>query len=215
MFLRFNHDVPQVFDPPPPGCRLCVVSTNVAETSLTIPNVKYVVDSGKAKSKLYDKHTGVSAFDITWTSKASANQRAGRAGRTSAGHCYRLYSSAVFNDEFVKWSMPEMQRRPVDELLLQMKALGIDRVVNFPFPSPPDAVQMQAAERRLQLLGALKPTKTKKKKGTNIFKYLFLTVEIFKKVEELRRYFSKFTYCSYKNKVGYIHTNIITQRFGV
>lgn len=79
----------QVFNPPPAGCRLCVVSTNVAETSLTIPQVKYVVDCGKTKTRLYDKHTGVSAFDVVWTSKASANQRAGRAGRTSAGHCYR------------------------------------------------------------------------------------------------------------------------------
>lgn len=65
----------------------------------------------------------------------------------------------MFNNEFLEWSVPEMQRRPVDELLLQMKALGIDRVVNFPFPSPPDAVQLQAAERRLTLLGALKPPK--------------------------------------------------------
>lgn len=80
----------KVFQSPPPGCRLCVVSTNVAETSLTIPNVKYVIDSGKTKVKLYDKVTGVTSFVVHWTSKASANQRAGRAGRLGPGHCYRL-----------------------------------------------------------------------------------------------------------------------------
>lgn len=67
----------------------------------------------------------------------------------------RLYSSAVFNDEFDDWSVPEIQRKPVDDLLLQMKALRIDRVVNFPFPSPPDAIQLRVAEKRLTLLGAL------------------------------------------------------------
>lgn len=81
----------KVFEDPPPGCRLCVVSTNVAETSLTIPNVKYVIDSGKAKMKLYDKVTGVSSYQVGWTSKASANQRAGRAGRIAPGHCYRYF----------------------------------------------------------------------------------------------------------------------------
>lgn len=79
----------QVFDGCPAGSRLVVVSTNVAETSLTIPGIKYVVDCGRVKSRVYDKTTGVSAFTVTWSSKAGANQRAGRAGRTAAGHCYR------------------------------------------------------------------------------------------------------------------------------
>ncbi|XP_039280735.1 probable ATP-dependent RNA helicase kurz isoform X2 [Nilaparvata lugens] len=150
-----GHEQAKVFAPHPEGSRLCVVATNVAETSLTIPNVKYVVDSGKVKSKVYDKHTGVSAFSVMWTSKASANQRAGRAGRTGPGHCYRLYASAVFNDMFAAWAEPDIRRRPVDDLLLQLKAMGIDRVINFPFPSPPDTLQLEAAEKRLILLGAL------------------------------------------------------------
>ena len=79
----------QVFSPPPPGARLCVVATNVAETSLTIPGIKYVVDCGRVKKRFYDRVTGVSSFKVTWTSQASANQRAGRAGRTEPGHCYR------------------------------------------------------------------------------------------------------------------------------
>ncbi|KAL1124556.1 hypothetical protein AAG570_001180 [Ranatra chinensis] len=139
------------------GTRLCVVATNVAETSLTIPGVKYVVDCGKTKTKLYDKVTGVTEFRVVWESKAAANQRAGRAGRVAPGHCYRLFSSAVFNDEFEAWSTPEIQKRGVDDLVLQMKALGIQRVVNFPFPSPPNLIQLRGAEHRLTLLGALEP----------------------------------------------------------
>ncbi|XP_046579366.1 probable ATP-dependent RNA helicase DHX37 [Haliotis rubra] len=147
----------KVFDPPPEGCRLCVVATNVAETSLTIPNIKYVVDTGKVKTKFYDKVTGVSTFRVTWTSKAAANQRAGRAGRVGAGHCYRLYSSAVFNDDFEKFAPPEISRRPVDDLILQMKDMNIDRVANFPFPTSPDVEQIKAGEKLLMTLGALTP----------------------------------------------------------
>lgn len=84
-----SHKQQKVFHAAPPGCRLCVVSTNVAETSLTIPNIKYVVDTGKTKVKLYDKVTGVTSFVVHWTNKASANQRAGRSGRLGPGHCYR------------------------------------------------------------------------------------------------------------------------------
>lgn len=79
----------QVFRPPPTGTRLCVVATNVAETSLTIPGIKYVVDCGRVKKRYYDEVTGVSSFKVTWISQASANQRAGRAGRTEPGHSYR------------------------------------------------------------------------------------------------------------------------------
>lgn len=145
----------RIFEPVPEGCRLCVVSTNVAETSLTIPHIKYVVDCGRQKTRLYDKLTGVSAFVVTHTSKASADQRAGRAGRVSAGHCYRLYSSAVYYDLFPEFSQPDIQQKPVDDLMLQMRCMGIDRVVHFPFPTPPNQLQLQAAEQRLSVLGAL------------------------------------------------------------
>ncbi|MEE6514218.1 hypothetical protein FKM82_022233 [Ascaphus truei] len=149
-----------VFRPPPSGTRLCIVATNVAETSLTIPGVKYVVDCGKVKKRFYDKVTGVSSFRVDWTSQASANQRAGRAGRTEPGHCYRLYSSAVFSD-FEQFSLPEITRRPVEDLVLQMKDLNIEKVVNFPFPTPPSADALVAAEELLISLGALQePPKT-------------------------------------------------------
>lgn len=150
-----SHKQARVFEPPPEGTRLCVISTNVAETSLTIPGIKYVVDCGRQKTKFYDKITGVNAFIVTYTSKAAADQRAGRAGRIAPGHCYRLYSSAVFNNDFVQFSSPEIQEKPIDGLVLQMKAMGIDKVINFPFPSPPDRLQLEMAEKRLRVLGAL------------------------------------------------------------
>jgi ATP-dependent RNA helicase DHX37/DHR1 len=83
----------RVFEPPPEGSRLIILATNVAETSLTIPGVRYVIDCGRSKERSYDKESGVQSYEIGWISKASANQRAGRAGRTGPGHCYRLYSS--------------------------------------------------------------------------------------------------------------------------
>uniref|UniRef100_A0A3B5KYJ8 RNA helicase n=1 Tax=Xiphophorus couchianus TaxID=32473 RepID=A0A3B5KYJ8_9TELE len=144
----------KVFRPPPPGTRLCVIATNVAETSLTISGIKYVVDCGRVKKRYYDRVTGVSSFKVSWTSQASANQRAGRAGRTEAGHCYRLYSSAVFGD-FSQFSEAEITRRPVEDLVLQMKDLNIEKVVNFPFPTPPSTEALIAAEELLVSLGAL------------------------------------------------------------
>jgi len=145
----------RVFEAVPEGHRLCVVATNVAETSITIPNIKYVVDTGKSKERHHDLSTGVQSFKVDWISKASADQRSGRAGRTGPGHCYRLYSSAVFNDQFPQFSMPEIQRIPIEATVLMMKAMNIDNVVNFPFPSPPDRTVIAKGEKLLVALGAL------------------------------------------------------------
>ncbi|CAG8456674.1 4925_t:CDS:10 [Dentiscutata erythropus] len=146
--IEFDH-------PPPEGTRLCVVATNVAETSLTIPGVTYVVDCGKVKERCYNASTGVQSYVIDWISKASADQRAGRAGRTGPGHCYRLYSSAVFNDQFQQFTVPEIHRTPIEGVILQMKAMNIDTVSNFPFPTPPDRDQLKKAETLLRYIGAL------------------------------------------------------------
>ena len=161
----------RVFEPVPEGHRLCVVATNVAETSLTIPGVKYVVDTGKQKTRMFDKVTGVTNYVVTWISKASANQRAGRAGRQSSGHCYRLYSSAVFEHEFPSHSQPEIKTVPLEELVIQMKAMNIDNVINFPFPTPPDSKEIRLAERNLLLLGALQQP-DKKSSLKEIEKYM-------------------------------------------
>nr|CDS17524.1 ATP dependent RNA helicase DHX37 [Echinococcus granulosus] len=150
----------RVFKPPPEGCRLVVVATNVAETSLTIPNIRYVVDTGKVKSKIYDTGTGASCFRIVWISRASAEQRAGRAGRIGPGHCYRLYSSRVFADEMAPFTAPEILTRPVDEVVLLLKSyLGSTPLSRFPLPTSPTAAAVEAAERRLTALGALEEKK--------------------------------------------------------
>lgn len=145
----------KVFETPPEGSRLIVLATNVAETSLTIPGIKYVFDCGRAKEKQYDLSTGVQRFQIDWISKASANQRAGRAGRTGPGHCYRLYSSAVYEGEFAEYTDPEILRTPIEGVVLQMKSMGLHNVINFPFPTPPSRQGLAKAEKLLKNLGAL------------------------------------------------------------
>ena len=145
----------RVFELPPEGARLIVLSTNVAETSLTIPGIRYVFDCGRAKDKKYDQSTGVQSFEIGWISKASASQRAGRAGRTGAGHCYRLYSSAVFERDFVEHAQPEILRMPVEGVVLQLKSMDLQHVVNFPFPTPPERQSLARAEKLLTYLGAI------------------------------------------------------------
>ena len=123
VFLSFRYSAlsdkeqAKIFAAVPDGHRLCVVSTNVAETSLTIPGIRYVVDGGQVKSRQYDDITGVTAFEVEWISKAAANQRSGRAGRTGPGHCYRLYSSAVYQHDFPQFAVPEIKRMPVDGLM--------------------------------------------------------------------------------------------------
>jgi ATP-dependent RNA helicase DHX37/DHR1 len=147
----------KVFEPPPEGSRLIVLATNVAETSLTIPGIKYVFDCGRSKEKQYDIFTGVQTYQIGWISKASASQRAGRAGRTGPGHCYRLYSSAIYESDFAEHTDPEILRTPIEGVVLQMKSMGLHQVVNFPFPTPPSRHGLAKAERLLKNLGALSP----------------------------------------------------------
>lgn len=143
----------KVFEPPPEGSRLIVLATNVAETSLTIPGIRYVFDSGRVKERKWN-HAGVQTFTTTWVSKASANQRMGRAGRTGPGHCYRLYSSAIY-EGFEEFAEPEIYRSPLEGVVLQLKALNIAKIHNFPFPTPPELSNMIKAETLLCHLGAL------------------------------------------------------------
>ncbi|KAJ5854900.1 hypothetical protein N7534_007443 [Penicillium rubens] len=145
----------KVFETPPENSRVIILATNVAETSLTIPGIKYVFDCGRAKEKQFDLFTGVQSFQVGWISKASANQRAGRAGRTGPGHCYRMYSSAVYESEFAEYTDPEILRTPIEGVVLQMKSMGLHNVINFPFPTPPSRQGLAKAEKLLKNLGAL------------------------------------------------------------
>lgn len=146
----------RVFEPPPEGSRLVILATNVAETSLTIPGTRYVFDCGRSKERRYDRLTGVQSFEVGWISKASASQRSGRAGRTGPGHCYRLYSSAVYERDFQEFSEPELLRMPIEGVVLQLKSMNLQHVVNFPFPTPPDRQSLVKAERLLTYLSAIK-----------------------------------------------------------
>lgn len=130
----------------------------MAETSITIPGIKYVVDGGRVKQREYDPQTGAQQYRVVWCSKASAAQRAGRAGRTGPGHCYRLYSAAVFDQQFPDHSQPEIQRVPIEALVLQLKAMGIDQPRNFPLPSRPELAAVDQAERLLSQLQAILPS---------------------------------------------------------
>jgi len=149
------HQQLRVFETVPSDTRLIVVATNVAETSITIPGIKYVVDCGRVKQKIYDKVNGISHYEIVWTSQASANQRAGRAGRVGPGHCYRLYSSVVFHDHFPKFSPPEILNIPIEAVVLQMKSMAINKIESFPFPTPPDPLAIKSALNTLVNIGAL------------------------------------------------------------
>ena len=148
----------KVFAPCPDDTRLIVVATNVAETSITIPGIRYVVDCGRAKTKIVDPSTGVSQFRVQWISKASAEQRKGRAGRTGPGHVYRLYSSAFYHNYLPQFSPPEILVTSSEELVLQMKAMGIGNVASFPFPTLPPPAALQAAVTLLENLGAVSDT---------------------------------------------------------
>ncbi|KAK5065272.1 hypothetical protein LTR84_001110 [Exophiala bonariae] len=146
----------KVFEPPPPGSRLIVLATNVAETSLTIPGIRYVFDSGRSKERKYNLDSGVQSFEVDWISKASAEQRAGRAGRTGPGHCWRLYASAVYEQFFPDHAEPEILRAPAESVVLQLKGFAYPKpIVDFPFPTPPASFTLNKAEQLLRNLGAL------------------------------------------------------------
>lgn len=222
----------EVFRPAPPGHRLVIVATNVAETSLTIPGeasmgscrimwgllckafgqgmgrmhgvesrlprrlgssssrppgllrtsspppthptspplshpqslspprspgIRYVVDAGRAKQRVLESTaSGMARYEVGWVSQASAAQRAGRAGRTGPGHAYRLFSSAVFNDAFPAHAAPEILGSPQESVVLSLKSMGVARVHNFPFPTPPEPSALRAAVAVLTTLGALR-----------------------------------------------------------
>ncbi|KAL5180974.1 ATP-dependent RNA helicase DEAH13 [Glycine soja] len=145
----------RVFEEVGDGERLVVVATNVAETSLTIPGIKYVVDTGREKVKNYDPSNGMETYEVQWISKASAAQRAGRSGRTGPGHCYRLYSSAAFSNEFPEHSPAEVEKVPVHGVVLLLKSMHIKKVANFPFPTSLKDSSLLEAENCLKALEAL------------------------------------------------------------
>ncbi|KAI1342070.1 P-loop containing nucleoside triphosphate hydrolase protein [Xylariaceae sp. FL0016] len=148
-------DQMRVFEDPPDGSRAIILATNIAETSLTIPGVKYVFDCGRSKERIFNSETGVQTYEVGFISKASANQRSGRAGRTAPGHAWRLYSSAVYERDFPEFATPELLRMPIEGVVLKLKAMNLAKVANFPFPTPPPRHMLLKAEKVLQYLSAV------------------------------------------------------------
>ncbi|KAI5150003.1 hypothetical protein ENBRE01_1242 [Enteropsectra breve] len=134
------------------NCRKVILSTNIAETSITIDDVVYVIDSGRAKYKVSDESS--LKYYIDFISKSSAKQRMGRAGRVMPGVCFRMYSGDTF-ESFREDSIPGIFMEPLDGLVLQLKALGIAKIENFPFISPVRKENIDAAVKNLQGLGIL------------------------------------------------------------
>ena len=145
----------KIFDPAPRGTRKCVVATNIAEASLTIDGIYYVVDPGFCKLKVYDPKLGMDTLQVTPISQASANQRAGRAGRTGPGKCYRLYTEQAFRTELLPSTVPEIQRTNLGNTVLMLKAMGINDLLGFDFMDPPPANTLVMALQQLYTLGAL------------------------------------------------------------
>ncbi|KAF4966655.1 hypothetical protein FSARC_5704 [Fusarium sarcochroum] len=143
-----------VFDKPPEGTRKVVFSTNIAEASVTIDGIVYVVDSGFVKLRAYDPRTGIESLTAAPVSKAAASQRAGRAGRTKPGKCFRLYTEQSYQS-LQNANIPELQRSNLAPVILQLKALGIDNIVRFDFLSSPPSELMSKALELLYALGAL------------------------------------------------------------
>jgi ATP-dependent RNA helicase DDX35 len=145
----------QVFKRAPRGRRKVVVSTNVAETSVTIPGIRYVIDSGFAKIPSYNARDAMSSLLAEPISQASANQRAGRAGRVMPGKCFRLYTEVAYVEELPKRTTPEIQRCNLASVVLQLKSLGIDDIASFAFLTPPPNDLLTDAEDMLHAAGAL------------------------------------------------------------
>ncbi|MFH8732674.1 MULTISPECIES: ATP-dependent RNA helicase HrpA [unclassified Streptomyces] len=157
LYARLSHaEQHRVFQRPSGSLRRIVLATNVAETSLTVPGIKYVIDPGTARISRYSHRTKVQRLPIEAISQASANQRKGRCGRTSDGICIRLYSE----DDFVarpEFTDAEILRTNLASVILQMTAAGLGDIEKFPFIDPPDHRNIRDGVQLLQELGALNP----------------------------------------------------------
>lgn len=151
----------QIFEPAPKGLhggrpgRKVIVSTNIAETSLTIDGIVFVVDPGFSKQKLYSPRIRVESLLVTPISRASAQQRAGRAGRTRPGKCFRLYTEEAFKKELQETTYPELLRSNLSSTVLELKKLGVDDLVHFDFMDPPAPETMMRALEELNYLACL------------------------------------------------------------
>lgn len=145
----------KIFDRAAPGVRKVIVATNIAETSLTVDGIMYVVDSGFSKLKVYNPRMGMDTLQITPISQANASQRAGRAGRTGPGKAFHLYTERAFRDELYIAQIPEIQRTNLANTVLLLKSLGVRDLLDFDFMDPPPQDTITTSLFDLWALGAL------------------------------------------------------------
>ncbi|ERN01629.1 pre-mRNA-splicing factor ATP-dependent RNA helicase DEAH10 [Amborella trichopoda] len=144
----------QVFRPAPDGFRKVILATNIAETSVTIPGIRFVIDTGLVKARSFNPRTGMESLVIIPISKAQALQRSGRAGREVPGKCFRLYTEDEFG-KLAESTIPEIKRCNLSNVVLQLKALGIDDVIGFDFMDKPSRMAVVKSLEHLYVLGAL------------------------------------------------------------
>ncbi|QIW99697.1 hypothetical protein AMS68_005215 [Peltaster fructicola] len=145
----------RIFEPAPNGARKVVIATNIAETSITIDGIYFVIDPGFVKQTAYDAKLGMDRLQVTPISQAQAKQRAGRAGRTGPGKCFRLYTETAFLTEMLPTTIPEIQRQNLSNTILMLKAMGINDLLGFDFMDPPPTNTMLTALEELYALSAL------------------------------------------------------------
>ncbi|KAJ9454107.1 putative pre-mRNA-splicing factor ATP-dependent RNA helicase DEAH5 [Diplonema papillatum] len=145
----------KIFEPAPRGARKIVIATNIAEASITIDGIYYVIDPGLSKQKRFNPKLGMDSLDVAPISQASAKQRAGRAGRTGPGKCFRLYTESEYLNNMLPMTVPEIQRTNLANTVLTLKAMGIHDLLSFPFMDAPPQETLVMALESLYALGAL------------------------------------------------------------
>ena len=148
----------KIFQKAPDGLRKCVVATNIAETSLTLDGIMYVIDCGYCKMKVFNPRIGMDALSVFPVSQANSNQRSGRAGRTGPGQCYRLYTERQYREELLESSVPEIQRTNLANVVLLLKSLGVENLLQFHFMDAPPEENILNSMYQLWILGALDNT---------------------------------------------------------
>jgi pre-mRNA-splicing factor ATP-dependent RNA helicase DHX16 len=183
----------KIFEATPEGARKIVLATNIAETSITIDNVVYVIDPGFCKQNTFNPRTGMESLVVNPCSKASANQRAGRAGRVMPGKAFRLYTKWSFEHELEDDNAPEIQRSNLGHVVLMLKSIGIDDLLHFDFMDPPPPETLIKALEQLYALGALNDQGDLTKTGRRMAEFpmdpmlskMLIAAEKYKVVDEI------------------------------
>ncbi|CAH2002801.1 unnamed protein product [Acanthoscelides obtectus] len=161
----------KIFQRSPEGVRKCVVATNIAETSLTVDGIIFVIDSGYCKLKVYNPRIGMDALQIYPISQANSNQRSGRAGRTGPGQAFRLYTERQYKEELLVTTVPEIQRTNLANTVLLLKSLGVQDLLQFHFMDPPPQDNILNSLYQLWILGALDHTGVLTKLGRQMAEF--------------------------------------------